>query len=162
MARWRELKKNKFSKNNTRAKDSINLCDALLMARFKAFITDSFMLLIPIMYIVFYFIMGSREAFAADKTSGWVYIFIPHFIAVVSFWYFKAQTPGMRAYEVSLIDVTSGLNPSLFQLIIRYISMSILMFLVFPILFPYFNKNKRTLWDIISKTCVKSSPVDLV
>ena len=111
MARWRDIKKGKIDNNKPFIDEKENnLCDAPLMARFKAFITDSFMLLMPLMYIVFYFVMGSREAFAEDKFYGWLYIFIPHLIIVVSFWYFKAQTPGMKAYEIAIIDTKIAKN----------------------------------------------------
>jgi len=45
--------------------------------KFKAFLTDSFMLVMPIMYVVFYLVMGGREGFAEHKILGWLYILIP-------------------------------------------------------------------------------------
>lgn len=159
MARWRDIKKGKIDKShNTQKTEEKNLCDAPLMARFKAFITDSFMLLMPLMYIVFYFVMGSREDFAADKFHGWLYIFIPHFIIVVSFWYFKAQTPGMKAYEIGLVNTQSCTKPLLFRLFNRYIFMTLSIILVIPLFVPYLNKKRKTLWDYLSGTCVKNTP----
>ncbi|MBI3873445.1 MAG: RDD family protein [Arcobacter sp.] len=159
MARWRDVKKGKVSfLNKKSSKEFSSFCNSPLMTRFKAFITDSFMLLIPLMYIVFYFVMGSREAFAADKFHGWLYIFIPHFVAVVSFWYFKAQTPGMKAYEIAIINVYDGKQPSVFRLISRYIFMTSSIFLIIPLFIPYLNKRKRTTWDMLSGTCVKVLP----
>jgi len=35
------------------------------------------MLLMPIMYIVFYLVMGSREAFAEDRLLGWYILLFP-------------------------------------------------------------------------------------
>jgi hypothetical protein len=40
--------------------------------KIKAFLTDSFMLVMPIMYVVFYLIMGGREGFEEHKVMGWV------------------------------------------------------------------------------------------
>ena len=159
MARWRDVKKGKIhipeAKSNSAEKI---LCNAPLMARFKAFITDSFMLLMPLMYIVFYFVMGSREDFAADKLHGWLYIFVPHLIIVVSFWYFKAQTPGMKAYEIAITNAKSCKKPLAFRFVSRYFFMTISIFLILPLIVPYLNKEKKTLWDMLSGTCVKVLP----
>ena len=161
MARWRDVRKGKIEKPiDTKDSAQQNLCDAPLMARFKAFVTDSFMLLMPLMYIVFYFIMGSREAFADDKLHGWLYIFIPHLIIVVSFWYFKAQTPGMKAYEIAIVNTQSCKKPFAFRFVSRYIFMTISILLILPLFVPYLNKRRRTLWDILSGTCVKNLPND--
>ena len=159
MARWRDVKKGKIEKHNhSQNATEKNICDATLMARFKAFITDSFMLLMPLMYIVFYFVMGSREAFAEEKLHGWLYIFIPHLIIVVSFWYFKAQTPGMKAYEIAIINTQSCKKPFAFRFVSRYIFMTLSIFLILPLFVPFLNKKRRTLWDILSGTCVKILP----
>lgn len=156
MARWRDVKNGKLSLRNKKVKtDEIQMIATPLSQRFKAFVTDSFMILMPLMYIVFYFIMGSREAFADDKISGWLYILVPHMIAVISFWYFKSQTPGMRAYELEIISTSANKSPSLIQLFIRYVSMTVLMFLIFPIFYPYINKTKKTIWDLLSQTYIK-------
>jgi len=161
VARWRDIKKGKITKSpHTKKTEEKNLCDAPLMARFKAFVTDSFMLLMPLMYIVFYFVMGSREAFAEEKLHGWLYIFIPHLIIVVSFWYFKAQTPGMKAYEIAIVNTQSCEKPFAFRFVSRYIFMTLSILLILPLFVPYLNKRKRTLWDILSGTCVKILPND--
>ncbi len=159
MARWRDVKKGKAEKQqHSKTTSQKNPCDASLMARFKAFITDSFMLLMPLMYIVFYFVMGSREDFAADKLHGWLYIFIPHLVIVVSFWYFKAQTPGMKAYEIAIINTQSCKKPYAFRFVSRYMFMTLSILLVIPLIVPFLNKSRRTLWDILSGTCVKVLP----
>jgi len=74
----------------------------------KAFLTDSFMLLMPIMYAVFYLIMGGREGFAAHKALGWLYILIPLITAQTLFMYKSGQTPGYRAYDLEVIDESTG------------------------------------------------------
>lgn len=168
MARWREIKKgngtpHSESKSKKAQKEKkATECNSLLMPRFKAFITDSFMLLIPLMYIVFYFVMGGREEFAQDKLSGWLYIFIPHMIIVISFWYFKGQTPGMKAYEVAIINTQSCTKPYLFRLFNRYIFMTLSIFLVLPLFIPYLNRRRLTLWDLLSGTCLKHKPDELI
>ncbi len=161
MARWRDVKKGKIqipeTKNNNAKKI---LCNAPLIARFKAFITDTFMLLMPLMYIVFYFVMGSREDFAADKLHGWLYIFVPHLIIIVSFWYFKGQTPGMKAYEIAVVNSQSCSKPFAFRFMSRYMIMTFSLLTIIPLFVPFLNKQRRTLWDILSGTCVKVLPND--
>jgi uncharacterized RDD family membrane protein YckC len=162
MSRWRDVKKSKVEKKSIKEtkiqEENTPLCNATLTNRAKAFITDSFMVMMPLMYLVSYLVIGSLEEFAQNKLLGWVYILIPHFIITVSFWYFKAQTPGLKAYELSVIDVYSGEKASLYSLINRYIFTTLGMILILPMLVPYFNKKKKTIQDILSGTCVKITP----
>jgi uncharacterized RDD family membrane protein YckC len=155
MARKKYAKKSKI--DNT-ILNTTDICSASLMSRFKAFITDTFMLTMPLMYIVFYFVMGSREEFAQDKIMGWIYIFLPHFILIFSLWYFKQQTPGLKAYELSLVDAHTGNKASVVSLINRYIQTFISIVLILPLFYPYLNKQKKTFQDVVSGTCIKSTP----
>ena len=165
MARWRDVKKGKveeLNKKKEKNKPEINISEASLLNRFKAFITDTFMLLMPLMYISFYFILGSREEFAQNMVLGWIYIMIPHFIITILFWFFKGQTPGLKAYELSIVDSDTGEKASLLLLINRYMFTTISLVLVLPLFIPYLNKKKKTLQDILSHTCVKNTPNDTV
>ena len=159
MARWRDVRHGKveLKEKTNKSQEEICLCDAPLMPRIKAFITDMFMLLMPIMYLVFYVVMGSREEFAQDKMHGWLYIIIPNMIAVVSFWYFKAQTPGMKAYEISIIDSKTAQKPIVIKLFARYFFTFIAIFIPILWLIPYFNKKKKTFQDYLSGTCIKTT-----
>jgi uncharacterized RDD family membrane protein YckC len=162
MARWRDIKKgdiqNKSYKTTINNTATTSCCNVPLLVRFKAFITDTFMLTMPLIYIVFYFVMGSREEFALHKMMGWVYILMPHFILIFSLWYFKQQTPGLKAYELSLVDSNTGQKPSVVSLINRYIQTLISIFLILPLFYPYINKQKKTFQDILSGTCIKHTP----
>ena len=130
-------------------------CSATLMPRFKAFLTDTFMITMPLMYIVFYFVFGSREEFAMHKAMGWFYIFAPHFSVIVTLWLLKQQTPGLKAYDLKLVNAKTGEVPSLLALINRYLHTTIAVGLIIPLLMPFFNKQKRTLQDVMSGTCIK-------
>ena len=162
MARWRDVKQGnikntplKQKKQNTITSSCI--CSASLLDRFKAFITDTFMLTMPLMYIVFYFVMGSREEFALNRVLGWVYILVPHFVLIFSLWFFKQQTPGLKAYDLSIVDAYTGEKPSVVSLINRYIQTFISIFLILPMIFPFINKNKRTFQDLLSGTCITNT-----
>ncbi|MBN2826037.1 MAG: RDD family protein [Campylobacterales bacterium] len=119
--------------------------------RIKAFITDLFMLLMPIVYIVFYAVMGSREAFAQHMAMGWIYIIIPNFIIVLLFLRLKGQTPGAKAYHIKLVD-RQGNIPSTLAIALRYYVEILGFMTVIGIFIPFFRKDKRSLHDILSAT----------
>jgi len=120
--------------------------------KIKAFLTDSFMLVMPIMYVVFYLIMGGREGFAEHKMLGWVYILLPLVIAQSIFMFKTGQTPGYRAYNLTLIDVSSGEKPSLFIIIFRNLAAILSLFTFFGWIMMFFRKDNKTLHDLLSGT----------
>ena len=120
--------------------------------KIKAFLTDSFMLVMPIMYVVFYLIMGGREGFAEHKAMGWVYILIPLVIVQTIFMFKTGQTPGYRAYNLTLIDDTTGKKPSLFIILFRNLSAILSLFTFFGWIMMFFRKDKKTLHDLLSGT----------
>ena len=147
--RWRDAKRGKFKRKTEIKKDTLKISP--IINRVKAFLTDSFMLFMPIIYVVFYVVMGSREEFRAHMLLGWVYIFVPHFIITTLFLYLKDQTPGYKAYNIELSTFKSQ-KPTLVQIAIRYIIFTITIF-IFPLLFiPFFTKNRLGLQDYISRT----------
>jgi len=118
----------------------------------KAFLTDSFMLLMPIMYVVFYLIMGGREGFSEHKAIGWIYILIPLVIVQTIFIFKTGQTPGYRAYNLTLIDDATGEKPSLFIIIFRNLSAVLSLFTFFGWIMMFFRKDNKTLHDLLSGT----------
>jgi len=122
--------------------------------KFKAGLTDSFMILMPLMYIVFYFIMDGRDQFSEHKLQGWLYIFIPMLIIRILFFYFKSQTMGYRAYDIELVDGFSLEQPSLLSIIFRELSSILSVLSVFGILMMFLRKDKKALHDILSNTAV--------
>ena len=157
MARWRDTKQGKIKQSTKKDATLISSsnCSAALMPRFKAFLTDTFMITMPLMYIIFYFVFGSREEFAMHKAMGWFYIFAPHFSIILTLWLLKQQTPGLKAYDLKLVNSKTGEVPSLLALINRYVHTTICIALIIPLFLPFFNKRKRTLQDIMSGTCIK-------
>ena len=157
--KWRKVKNKTF--NDYLQDDETNVYpdikSALLLDRFKAFTTDTFLIMMPIIYAVFYVVMGSREEFAQHMGMGWVYIMIPHFIITIGFWKFAdlGQTPGMKAYEVRLVDASSkDSEVSIISLINRYIFTTLSIALLLPLMVPYINKERKTLQDIVSNTMI--------
>jgi len=122
--------------------------------KIKSFLTDSFMLVMPIMYIVFYLVMGGREGFAEHKALGWVYILLPLVIVQTIFMFKSGQTPGYRAYEITLIDESTGERPSLFIIVFRNLSAILSLFTFFGWFMMFFRKDHKTLHDLLSNTAV--------
>ena len=120
--------------------------------KIKAFLTDAFMLVMPIMYVVFYLVMDGREGFAAHKLLGWVYILVPLVIVQTLFLFKTGQTPGYRAYNLSLIDENSGQKPSLFIILFRNLSAILSLFTFFGWIMMFFRKDHKTLHDLLSAT----------
>ena len=147
--RWRDAKKGKFKHKIETKQEVLNISP--ITDRIKAFLTDSFMIFMPIIYIVFYVVMGSREEFRANMLIGWIYILVPHFIITTLFLYIKNQTPGYKAYNIKLSTFRHK-KPGFLQIAIRYIVFTATM-AVFPLLFvPFFTKKKLGLHDYISAT----------
>ena len=122
--------------------------------KIKAFLTDAFMLLMPIMYVVFYLVMDGREGFAEDKMLGWFYILLPLVIVQTIFMYFTGQTPGYRAYNITLIDENSKEKPSLFIIIFRNLAAILSFFTLLGWALMFFRKDNKTLHDLLSATAV--------
>ena len=122
--------------------------------KIKAFLTDAFMLVMPIMYVVFYLIMGGREGFAEHKMLGWVYILLPLVIVQTLFMWKTGQTPGYRAYNLSLIDIHTDKRPSLFVIIFRNLASILSLFTFFGWFIMFFRKDHKTLHDLLSATAV--------
>jgi len=152
-ARFRDVKQGRVSApTGKKSKERRQpLRDAGLKERFKAFITDSFMILMPIMYLVFYLVFGGREGFAAHKLLGWLYILIPYILITALFLAKTGQTPGMRAYELKVIDARSGEKPSFGVALLRQI-LAAWDFLLFTWILQFFRKDRRTLHELLSGT----------
>ncbi len=123
-------------------------------SKIKAFLTDAFMLVMPIMYVVFYLVMGGRDGFAEHKAMGWLYILIPLVIVQTIFMFKSGQTPGYRAYKLTLIDDVTGEIPSLFITLFRNLCAVLSLFTLFGWAMMFFRKDSKTLHDLLSRTAV--------
>ena len=143
--RWRETKKG----GKKEQKSSLpSYAIAPFQRRLKAFVVDSFMLLMPILYIVFYLIYGSREGFAAHMLQGWLLIIIPYGIITLIFLKRSGQTPGYKAYDLTLIDLKTKQSTSVLQLFIRYTLMLLTAFTIIGLFVPLMRKDKLSLYDL--------------
>jgi uncharacterized RDD family membrane protein YckC len=151
MARWRDVKHGRIQKSPKKEPAAPQTHYAPVSARLKAFLTDTFMITMPILYIVIYFVMGSREEFRANMAQGWLYIIIPHYLIVTLLWTIKGQTPGMKAYGITLRR-WPGLdkNPDFLRSTIRYFAMPVSIVSIVGLLVAFFRADRATFHDLIS------------
>ncbi|MEA2016863.1 MAG: RDD family protein [Campylobacterota bacterium] len=156
MARWRDTKKgNVESKTqNINEKEEVirGLCTSPLH-RVKAFVTDMFMIMMPIMYITTYIIMDGAESFQGSQTARWLTMGIYGLITVV-FWVKTGQTPGFKAYDLKIIDDNTGKIPTFGLAIARYVVFIISAVTIVGFLLSFFRKDKKTLQDVLMQTSV--------
>ncbi len=153
--RFRAVKQGKVQKESPKVKpETTNENYASVGLKIKAFLTDAFMLLMPIMYVVFYLIMDGREGFAEHRLLGWVYILLPLVIVQTIFMVKTGQTPGYRAYNITLIDEHTKEKPSLFIILFRNLAAVLSFFTIFGWLLMFFRKDNKTLHDLLSSTAV--------
>ena len=153
--RFREVKQNRPQKETSKSDDKPEqLKYASAGLKIKAFLTDAFMLLMPILYGIFYLVMDGREDFAAHKILGWFSILLPLVLIQTLFMYLSGQTPGYRAYHMTLIDEKTQAKPSFFAILFRNVA-AILSFITFiGWILMFFRKDSKTLHDLLSKTAV--------
>ena len=156
MAKWRDVKQNRIQEEKIiePIKKSSKNDLASLPSRLKAFLTDTFLITTPIFYIVIYLIMGSGEEFSQNRTVGWGIIFFVHIGVISIFWLKNGQTPGLRAYDIKLVDNLSKQKISIIQVFVRYITTLFAVVSIFLLFIPFFNKDKKTFQDILSNTII--------
>ncbi len=158
--RWRDVKQNKIppksskkKRNEKEPQEQFNY--ASMFARLKAFITDMFLIMMPIAYFVTYVIMGSKESFQGSPAARWS-LGIIYGIIVVAFWVKTGQTPGYKAYDLKVIDDETKEKPALLRAILRYVLFLISAASIVGVLVGYFRKDRRMFHDLFSKTTVIS------
>ena len=153
--RFRDVKQGKVQQESPKVKpETVNENYASAGMKIKAFLTDAFMLLMPIMYVVFYLIMEGREGFSEHKLLGWFYILIPLVIVQTIFMVKTGQTPGYRAYNITLIDEHTKEKPSLFIILFRNLAAVLSFFTILGWMLMFFRKDNKTLHDLLSATAV--------
>ncbi|WP_456431376.1 RDD family protein [Nitratifractor sp.] len=127
--------------------------DADIGDRMKAFLTDSFMILTPILYVVFYLIFGSREGFAAHRAQGWLYILVSYVAISATFVAASGQTPGMRYVRIRVVDRKSGRRIGVLRSYLRQ-ALGVVDFLFFLWIVGFFRRDHRTPHEILTNTAL--------
>lgn len=120
--------------------------------RFKAFVIDIFLIYVPILYIS-YFLLGSKEAFLQNQ--GVIFICSISFgILQAVFFALKAQSPGLKAYDLYIIDSESGTKLSFLRLIYRYILFILSLGIIIGLFSTFFRKDGLMIHDLLSSSCI--------
>jgi len=154
MARWRDIKKGKIDSSSSETKEEFiyGLCTSPLH-RIKAFITDMFLIMMPIMYITTYIIMDGKDSFQGSEMARWITMIVYGAITV-AFWVKKGQTPGFKAYDLILIDDKTQKTLPVIKATLRYFMFLVSAVSVLGFLIPFFRKDKKTFQDLVMQTSV--------
>ena len=155
--RFRDTKQNRATKTEHVEKPSIPFATSGIKA--KAFLTDVFMLLMPLLYVSIYVVHDGLEDVASHKLEAWAYALIP-FLVILTIFMLKdeGRTPGARAQGLKVIEFHSLNKPSFFSIIFRNFSLLFSLFIPIFWFIPFFRKDKRTVHDLLSATCVIVDP----
>jgi uncharacterized RDD family membrane protein YckC len=151
MARFREVKNKKHKPTSVEPSTPTQGGQPLTFLRFKAFITDMFMLMMPIMYITTYMVLDGKEAFQASEVARWSGALIFGLI-VIAFWLKAGQTPGMRSQSIKVVRFTNEEKITFIQALIRYLLFLFSAVTVLLLFVPLFRKDRMMFHDILSGT----------
>lgn len=188
MKKARKKHTNKFldgrkshTNNDKNATDSQNIHNKtskynFLSARLKAFITDMFLLNMPILYITTYIFLQGKEDFLQNQMAIFLCEGLYCFLLFL-FFVIKGQTPGFRYAEIMLcrdsnvvanVKVSKDFNmesgtekpPKAWQAFV-FIVVWLVELCFFLWIFAFMRKDKKTLHEIVSKTHIiyKPNPV---
>ncbi|WP_034583413.1 RDD family protein [Helicobacter pametensis] len=135
-------------------KGSPKISCASFFERFKALVIDVFMIYTPILYVMTYGILGSKEAFQANQWAIFACILLYGIIDSL-FCCIGGQTPGMRAQELKLYAQT-GQRPNFFLTLLRFFIWLLSLALLFGFVFPFLRKDRKTFHDLVCQTEVRS------
>ena len=150
MARNKKLSKSKIHKSHA---DITLLENTYLIERSKAFIVDMFMIMMPIMYITTYIFMDGKNDFQSNEIARWATAFAFGSI-LCAFWKISGQSPGLKAYDLKLIDASTGQNISWLKSGLRYLIFMFSAVSIIGLFLPFFRKDKRPIQDIAVNTKV--------
>lgn len=146
--RWRTLK---HKKNHSQPQQKAPIPYAGIAEKIKAFITDMFMIYIPILYIITYLVLGGKEEFQASTYAPLLGVVIYGLIDAV-FVHKTGQTPGKKAYDIQVVDLQTQTKISFLKALWRYTLFILSSATIFAMLLPFFRQDRRTLHDILSHT----------
>ena len=151
--RFRKLKKQVKTQHEKETEVVPLVTYASIPDRIKAFITDMFMIYIPILYVITYVAMGGKDEFQSSDLAPFIGVFI-YGVIYVLFLYKSGQTPGKKAYEIKVVDATTYEKITLFQAILRFVGFLFSATILVGFILPFYRKDKRSLQDLIAKTVV--------
>lgn len=153
--RFRKLKKQAKNKQEQKQNPQETIHYASIPDRIKAFITDMFMIYVPILYIITYVVMDGKDDFQSSDLAPLIAVVLYGIIYILFLWK-SGQTPGKRAYTMKVVDAKTFNKITLSQAILRFIGFLLSATILIGLIFPFYRKDKRSLHDIIANTVVIS------
>jgi len=153
LMRFRDIKKQ--SKQVRHEKEVKVFKYAKYSERVKAFITDMFMIYVPILYLITYVIMSGKDDFQSSNIAPLIGVSLYGLIYGVLVSKF-GQTPGKKAYVIKVVDAKTGENISFVRALARFIAFLFSATILLGLLVPFYRKDKKALHDIICNTVVIS------
>ncbi len=151
--RFRNLKKQTKNKNTKIKKIAEEFQTARFTDRIKAFITDMFMIYIPILYTITYLFLDGKDDFQSSQLAPLIGVAIYGIIYAI-FVSRLGQTPGKKAYQIKIVDNATHKNIGFFRAIFRFLSFLVSATFLLGLLLPLFRKDNRSLHDLMSNTIV--------
>ncbi len=165
--RWRQVKKKKHISIEKPQKARVKY--AGFWSRVAAFVTDIFMIGIPIsiisMAIFGYGELQSATALDVIVDDEKAHINPPNPIAsifqislflvtFVWFWYKSGQTPGKKMAKICVVDAHTLERASIVQLVLRFFGYFLSLITIVGFFIGFLRKDRRALHDLISRTAV--------
>ncbi len=151
--RFRDLKKQ--SNKNNQTKNEAHSKGKYKYARFpdriKAFITDMFMIYIPLLYIITYVVLDGKDSFQ-DSVAGQFFGVFIYGVIYALFVAKTGQTPGKKAYTIKIVDVKTGEKVSFLRGFLRFVAFLFTATTFLGLLLPFVRKDNRMLHDLICST----------
>ena len=151
--RFRNLKKQSKHQKIKPEQEKPKYVYARFVERIKAFITDMFMIYIPVLYAITYVALSGKEDFQASaiaQLSGVLLYGVIYAFLLAK----KGQTPGKKAYEIKVVDSQNGENISFLRAFARFVLFLFSATILFGILLPLVRKDKKSLHDLLCRTIV--------
>ena len=150
---FKKLKKQIKSQEFTQEKMKPKYIYARFSDRIKAFITDMFMIYMPIMYFITYIVLNGKEDFQESQLAPLIAVIIYALIYAIFLTKF-GQTPGKKAYDLKVVDDKTGNFIGFFKSLFRYFMFLLTASTVIGIFIPFYRKDKKALHDLICNTLV--------
>ena len=154
--RFRDLKK-QSNKNNQTNKPKQVIHNRYYVYRIKALIVDLFMIYMPIMYIMTYFILDGKEALQESSLAPLLATTL-YGLIYAAFLSKSGQTPGKKAYEIKVVDSKTLENISFFRSFLRFFAFLFTITTIIGVLIPLFRKDNRPLHDMLISTTTVAFP----
>jgi len=156
--RFRKLKQQSKQKHEKKT-ETKKATPARTVDRIKAFITDMFMIYAPILYIITYIFLGSKEEFQASDIAPFMGVTL-YGVVYILLLVKLGQTPGKKAYGIKVVDAKTGKHLGYIQALTRFIGFLFSATIVFGLLFPFYRKDNKTLHDLLAGSVVIKEDIE--